>query len=715
MVRGATTVPSRDFLLGEWLVQPSLNRLSRDGRSAQLRPKVMDVLQALAAKPGDVVAKERLIEEVWAREFIADSALSRAVFELREALGDDPHHPTYIETIAKRGYRLVAPVTPAEAQNAAANPAPRSRRWLPRGLLALPVLAAMVGLSLVIAFRDESSPQPVTWRTKIAVLPFENLGHAEDEYLAAGITEEISNRLTSVSGLGVVAPHRNDRRVSPTRPPGEIGRELQTDYVLRGAVRWHTLPGESGKVRISPSLVRSSDDTVVWAAAFDRRTEDVFSLQSEIAATVLQHLRQALGTRVVEVADTPPSTSPEAYQAFLRGLFHSHRQQIVRGQEMAITMFRRAVELDPLFARAHAMLARAYSLLYHMNQQTQPEMKRLAHEALQNARSLSPDSAETADSEVLYLYWCERDLPAALDRLRATRSRFGDRSTMHAFEGYVLRRLGRWQEALEAQRRALELAPKDLVLYQQTAITAMCLGLYDEAFRLQQEVIRLNPDEALGYASASFIQRDGLGDLAGARRALESAPDQLDTDLSRAFFWQEVAEGRFDDATARAVRLPADELAFASYDRMIPKSMLVAVALEYAGDLGSARQHYAEALEQTRLKLVVEPNNSRLHQLRGISLAGLGRSAEAIAAAEFAVKVCPVTSDAIDGVEALESLAEVLTAVGERERALDVLERLSELPGPLGPRALRLQPRWRSLHGYPRFEALLNREWTHGT
>lgn len=675
----------------------------------------MDVLQALAARPGEVVAKERLIEEVWAREFIADSALSRAVFELREALGDDSHHPTYVETIAKRGYRLVAPVTPVEGRvNGAEDPAKSPRRLRGR-LLALTVLVAVAGLALAIGFRHASPSESVGWRTKVAVLPFENLGHAEDEYLAAGITEEISNRLASVPGLGVVAPPRNDPQVSPTRPPGEVGRELRTDFVLRGAVRWHARPGESGKVRISPSLVRCADDTVVWAAVLDRRTEDVFSLQSEIAATVLQHLQQALGTCDLGAGEAPLSTNPEAYQAFLRGLFHTHRQQIARGQEMAITMFRRAVELDPSFARAHAMLARAYALLYHINQQTQPEMKRLAREALSRARSLSPDAVETADSEVLYLYWCERDFPGALDRLRVARSRFGERPSVFAFEGYLLRRLGRWREALEAQRKALELAPKDFVLHQQTAITAVYLGLYDEALRLQQEVIRLNPDEALGYASASFIQRDGLGDLVGARRTLESAPDRSDPDLARAFFWQEVAEGRFDDAIATAERLPADEPVDASYDRLIPRSMLVAAAYDCAGDRQHARESYAETLEQIRVKLRIEPNNSRLHQFRGLALAGLRRSAEAIAAGEHAVESCPVTHDAIDGVEALESLAEIMTAVGERERALDVLERLSELPGPLGPTALRLQPRWRSLHGHPRFEALVNRAWTHGT
>jgi DNA-binding winged helix-turn-helix (wHTH) protein len=104
--------PERDFRLGEWLVQPSLCRISRGEQTLHLRPKVMDVLVCLAGKAGKVVAKQALIDAVWAKQFISDTALSRAVFELRQALGDDDAQPRYVETIAKRGYRLVAPIEP---------------------------------------------------------------------------------------------------------------------------------------------------------------------------------------------------------------------------------------------------------------------------------------------------------------------------------------------------------------------------------------------------------------------------------------------------------------------------------------------------------------------------------------------------------------------------------------------------------------------------
>jgi DNA-binding winged helix-turn-helix (wHTH) protein len=104
---------AHDFRLGDWLVQPSLCRISRGENTVHLRPKVMDVLACLAAKAGTVVSPQALIDAVWARKFISDTALSRAIFELRRAIGDDGAQPHYVETIAKRGYRLVAPVEPA--------------------------------------------------------------------------------------------------------------------------------------------------------------------------------------------------------------------------------------------------------------------------------------------------------------------------------------------------------------------------------------------------------------------------------------------------------------------------------------------------------------------------------------------------------------------------------------------------------------------------
>ncbi|MFH1177728.1 MAG: winged helix-turn-helix domain-containing protein, partial [Acidobacteriota bacterium] len=229
------------FFLGDWGADPSLNLLSRGEKCLHVRPKVMDVLVFLAKRDGEVVSKEELIDAVWAKEFIADSALSRAVFELRELLGDSSQQPEFIETIPKRGYRLVAPVVPidhappacpdrlaAPASPAAAPEGPAestnrdisipqaehsardevpvraavravpTRRGFPwRAPYAFLGATALAAAAVLFAASQLRTPEPAyaPANARIVVLPFENLGAPEDDYFAAGMTEEINGRL----------------------------------------------------------------------------------------------------------------------------------------------------------------------------------------------------------------------------------------------------------------------------------------------------------------------------------------------------------------------------------------------------------------------------------------------------------------------------------------------------------------------------------------
>ena len=296
----ARAVAPRSFRLGEWLVQPSLDRLSRRGEVVQLRPKVMDVLVHLAANAGEVVSKNALIDAVWARQFIADSALSRAVFELREALGDDPHAPRYIETISKRGYRLIAPVEelveemPVEKSEQTAESARDCRQRVVQGAAAA-ALVLVVGIFVTLA-----GPRPPrlgsSSPSRIAVLPFANLGDPTDDYFAAGLWEEITTRLAKEADLKVVAPASASSyrdRVDLQR----AGEELHVSYVLHGTVRWQHRTSAVGHVRVVPQLVRVEDGSVVWAGSFDLPMGDVLGVQAEVASAVRSEVRNALGLK----------------------------------------------------------------------------------------------------------------------------------------------------------------------------------------------------------------------------------------------------------------------------------------------------------------------------------------------------------------------------------------------------------------------------------
>jgi DNA-binding winged helix-turn-helix (wHTH) protein/TolB-like protein len=291
-----------EFRLGEWLVRPSLNQLSRGGTVAHLRPKAMDVLVYLAARGGTVVSKDEVIEAIWAKQFLADSALSRAVCEVRQALGDEAQRSTYIQTIPKRGYRLITPVQQVEPAMEPAQPAEAlaphrvagdvsRRRSAPAGLSAL--------LLLLTAWVTGHEPRPsvrgVTPPLKrVLVLPFENLGPARDDYLATGITDEITGRLTAVREFAVISS-ANAAGLAPTgTSTTQAAHEVGADYILAGTVRWDREQSGLSVVRVTPRLVRVSDETQVWAEVYDAGIEDTFRVQSEIARSVVAQIGIAL-------------------------------------------------------------------------------------------------------------------------------------------------------------------------------------------------------------------------------------------------------------------------------------------------------------------------------------------------------------------------------------------------------------------------------------
>ena len=277
------------FRLGEWSVSPTLNQLARNGAVVHLRPKVMDVLVYLA-EHGGVVPKEEIIAAVWAKEFLAGTALSRAVFELREVLGDEAQQPRYIETIAKRGYRLIAPVVweeqpSAPAGAAASPPAKRGRLWIGIGALAFLGLTAAAGM-LLWGRTTTLAGRSAAGEKKLVVLPFENLGPVDDEYLAAGITDEISGRLARVSGLSVISRTSAAQYARTTKTTRQIAQELGVDYLLAGTIRWDKGGADAGRVRIIPRLIRVTDDTHLWADVYDRVIDDVLAVQADILGLV---------------------------------------------------------------------------------------------------------------------------------------------------------------------------------------------------------------------------------------------------------------------------------------------------------------------------------------------------------------------------------------------------------------------------------------------
>ena len=438
--------------------------LRRDGRRVALQEKPFQLLAALLETPGKLVSREALRQALWPDVFVDfDGNLNAAVKKLREALGDSATEPSYVETVPRRGYRLIAPVEPVKpATQDAAVSTPR-RAGLPRAA----AVGGLMGVTLALAVaagwlrpaepNPASSPKAIGPRTMLAVVPFDNLsGDAGRDYLSDGMTEEILTVLGRLDPdrLGVIARLTAMTYKGTDKPVAEIARELGVDVVLEGSVRFS---GE--RLRITAQLISADDQTHLWAESYDAELGDLLDVQARIARRIGRSLALELLPGDPAVADRLATPVPAAYDHYLRGRHQWHRFTD-EGNVQAIAELTRAIELDPAYAQAHAALADAYNL--HAFDDSPAVWLAKARASAEHALALDPDLAEAHNALAFALLYGDYD-PAAADPIfrRARELAPGDAMIPHWHAG-ALAALGHHDEAIAAVRQALELDPLSL-------------------------------------------------------------------------------------------------------------------------------------------------------------------------------------------------------------------------------------------------------------
>lgn len=709
------------FRLDGWSVHQDEGTLSSEGRSVRLEPRVMDVLVFLAAEPGAVVSKEELLEAVWGGAYVEEGVLAQAIHSLRKALGDDARQPRFIQTIPKRGYQLVASVLPDAAAPvertqaslpAAALPS-RGKAWLLGGAALLAVLL-ILGLTYERFSRSqqpeeaEEAPASVAPEgRRIVVLPFEDLNKPADPFFAKGLTEEITNALSSLAALEVISRTSARQYAGTHKPLPEIGRELKVNYVLEGTVQWGKGPDGHPQARIRPRLVRTSDDVQVWSGQLDTGVEDIFSVQSEISRRVSRQLGIALTSEQSLALSTPPTENLEAYQAYQRGL--ELRNQPFYSPEhvlKSVSMFERATELDPRFAAAWAELSQSHCYLA-FNTDRSPARVDLAQRALKGALDLDPELRSVWLARVYFAYRCKEDYDTALAQLTQAAQRFPNDAEVLQTHGFLLRRKGKFREAAEVLQHAYTLDPKAVLLVWATGETYRALRNYEEADRFFGQAVSLAPDEPVYWEARVLNKVAWTGDLAEARTLLTNAPiPPDDPGLLYLSFKLDFYARDYEKALSRLSAAPLDRLPPATRNQL---SMMAAVVHERMGDhrgtLATAEANRAE-LEDLGRRYPKEPFYPAL---LAIALAQLGQSEEACTLAEKTAR--KNRHDSLNGLNVVEFQAMTETFAGRHREAIDVLSQLLATPyrNALSVNDLRLNPVWDPLRDEPEFEDLLRR------
>ena len=396
--------------IGAWRVDSALDEISRDGQTVKLEPKLMRLLVCLAEHAGQVVSVDQLLNEVWKDVIVTSDSVYHAVAALRRLLGDDAKEPVYIANVLRRGYRLIAPVAPVDAlpvahpnQPAAAEQTPRETEAAARpaaaatGLLfGRSAIVLLVASALFLAYLVVDRfwlSEPVTAGhsvtaalttvsdKSIAVLPFVNMSDDKNnEYFSDGLSEELIDLLTKVPDLHVAAHTSSFYFKGKQTTIADIAKALGVTHVLEGSVR------KSGNhLRIAAQLVRADNGYHLWSETYDRQLDDIFKVQDEIAVAVVKALKISLMGRSL-----PASTGTqniEAYNLFLQARSMWRHANERADYERVAECLRSAVDADPQFANAWALLSRALIAeavaVRPPDQKLIEEARRIAKHALQ--------------------------------------------------------------------------------------------------------------------------------------------------------------------------------------------------------------------------------------------------------------------------------------------------------------------------------------------
>jgi TolB-like protein/DNA-binding winged helix-turn-helix (wHTH) protein/Tfp pilus assembly protein PilF len=500
---------SGEIRFDSWTLRRQPRELFKGGTRIRLQDQPLQVLEELLTHPGEVVTREQLIARLWPKRVVDfDTALNAAVRRLRGALGDEPATPRYIETIPRHGYRFIGTVTPTDlpAPAAAGEPTPagepsRRRRQWPAVATLILVLGIAGGLLWSVRDQQVAPPRPVSGSSaqaegkSIAVLPFADLSPEQDQqYFSDGLTEELLNILAQSRRLRVIArtssfSFKGDNVDIPT-----VADKLNVTHVLEGSVR------KSGnQLRITVQLIDATTSSHLWSQTYERELDDIFKVQSDIAASVADALQVALGD---EISARIPGNA-QAYESFLRARFFFQRRA-PGDLERARQNYEQALDIDPGFARAWAGLAGVYWI-----QTTEGDLERdigleKLRDAAERALALDPELAE-AHLRLMNYLWSIGDRNAAAERKRRAAALEPNNPLLLGFQAGIAAENGRWEEAIELQRRAVAADPLALLNRMNLAHLLFLAGRFDEAKIESSRAVELDPSRPNDIAALVLL------------------------------------------------------------------------------------------------------------------------------------------------------------------------------------------------------------------
>jgi TolB-like protein/DNA-binding winged helix-turn-helix (wHTH) protein/Tfp pilus assembly protein PilF len=496
---------------GVFIADVQAGELTKQGKRITLQEQPFQLLLMLLQKPGEVVTREELRTKLWPQTIVDfDHGLNKAVSKIREALGDSSENPRFVETVARRGYRFLCDVavvdekrmepsasgltTTSASAILLAPPLVQGARNFVRRLLGLGFAVALAtAASWALYHKIYSSPKTIN---SLAVLPLENLsGDASQDYLADGMTDELTTRLAQISALHVISRTSAMTYKYVHRPLPEIASALNVDAVVEGSV---SRTGE--RVHLNAQLIDARSDRHIWAESYDENMRDALSLQSNVARAVAEQISVTMKPQEQATLWKTETLNPDAYQTYLKGRYFWN-QRTRDGLQTAIDYFTRAVSIDPSYAEAYAGLADSYAVAgdwkYGVDSPQDAFVK--ATTAAAKALALDDTLGEAHASLAFALDLYAWDWQAAETEYKRAIKLNPNYATAHQWYSWHLTMMGRDNEGMVELKKALNLDPLSLIINADLADALCVAGRFDEAVEQSRKILQMDPNFAVGH------------------------------------------------------------------------------------------------------------------------------------------------------------------------------------------------------------------------
>jgi len=543
----------------------------------------------------------------------------------------------------------------------------------------------------------------------IAVLPFATLSDdRNDAYFADGVQDQILTNLARVSDLRVIS-HTSVRqyKTGAERNMREIGRQLGVGYIMEGTVqRAHD------RLRINAELIDARTDAHIWAETYDRTAADLFAIQSELAQSIVTQLKAKLSPRQKAEIEERPTQDLDAFELYLQAKpsvdAYLNATDVRAALLQALKSLDEVIKRDPNFVSAYCYIARANDLLYFFDLDPTADRVSLAENAVNTALKLRPDSAEAHFARADYFFRCLREYDRALEELAIARPGLPNSTPFFILSGYINRRRNHFPEAERDFSTAFALDPRNPNAYNLLADTYVLERRLTEAVHVYDNVLATGEDVPIVHFRRASCIQSGTADMRPLRDVLRKFPEmEFAGSQTPARCLMAMLDRNYAAAEKFLIDSPRKDFQDIDFSFYFPKSWYEGMIARESGDSAKTTAAFRECREILAQRLTVKPEHARTIAVLAQVDASLGNKDLAVQEAQHAIELMPISKDIYDGVLVLEGLAQVYTWSGDRDHAIETLQKLQTMPGYTNYGRLKLHPLWAPLRGDPRFEKIV--------